>query len=199
MNEGKVFVVPGLSAETIELRAKLFLQKTYPYLLDAPDAFPAQQFFERDLYKLFGFHYSVQDLPSGISGTTDFDPDRKELILSANTYEQLLEEDGRARFTVLHEAGHIFLHKDYMSTLSTTRSGLKLNRSMIPAYQDPEWQANYFAGAVMLPRHHIIKLISQGKFPQDIKRIFKTSRQAVDIRLSKLKLDPYGFMKGGKI
>lgn len=182
----KVIVVPGMSAEKIELEAEVFLRHTYPKLLNIPSPFPVQDFFERDLPKSLGYDYAVQSLPEGVEATTDFIA--KEMVLSEGTYSHLLENDGRARFTVLHETGHIVLHANYIEGL-VGRGGIRLNRTQIPAYKDPEWQANYFAGAVMMPRKHLIIMLKQGKSVMEIAKLFQASRHAVEIRLMKLGLD----------
>lgn len=56
-------------------------------------------------------------------------------IRAANGY-------ARDRFTLCHELGHFLLH---------TPDRVSFARGNVPAYMDPEWQANVFAGELMAP------------------------------------------------
>ena len=47
-------------------------------------------------------------------------------------------------FTIAHEIGHYFLHRNGFSFARTERQ--------VPAYSDPEWQANTFASFLLMPR-----------------------------------------------
>ena len=58
--------------------------------------------------------------------------------------------DGRSRFTVAHELGHYAMHKDHIGLARPVSSSTKV-------YCNAEWQANEFAGALLLPNELIIK------------------------------------------
>lgn len=69
-------------------------------------------------------------------------PDKKLMHIREDVYNALHSNDPRARFTIAHEFGHLFMHK-----------GVALNRGdgNHKAYEDSEWQANYFAAELLAP------------------------------------------------
>ncbi len=72
-------------------------------------------------------------------------PDGSGIVLSRSTYEGAERSDGRSRFTVAHEFGHLAMH---------CREGyhrLAMPAESVPRYQDPEWQANTFAAGLLAP------------------------------------------------
>ena len=56
----------------------------------------------------------------------------------------------RDRFTLCHELGHFLLH---------TPDRVSFARGDVPAYMDPEWQANTFAAELMAP-YHLVYMMS---------------------------------------
>lgn len=66
------------------------------------------------------------------------------IVLSASCYMRLGRSDNRARMTVAHELGHLLLH-----------SGQRVFHFSEPMNDnrfDPEWQADQFAAALLMPR-----------------------------------------------
>jgi len=61
----------------------------------------------------------------------------------ATTYDDLRREDPEARFTAAHEIGHALLH--------STRPLYHASRSAYVKETDPEWQADQFAAAFLMP------------------------------------------------
>ncbi|WP_417788699.1 helix-turn-helix domain-containing protein [Terasakiella pusilla] len=61
-----------------------------------------------------------------------------------DVYEKAWDGDGRSRFTLAHELGHYLLHAD----IGLARSE---NSHDHPIYRDSEWQADTFAGGLLLP------------------------------------------------
>lgn len=62
-----------------------------------------------------------------------------------DVYDRACKGFGRDRLTMAHELGHLLLHN--MKNLSLARNA----KQKIPAYCDPEWQANAFAGELLAP------------------------------------------------
>lgn len=82
-------------------------------------------------------------------------PEEKIIRLREDVYEGAVAGKPRDRLTVAHEIGHYFLHqKERISFARNLPHGAQL-----PAYRDPEWQANAFAGELLAPPH-IIKGLS---------------------------------------
>ena len=91
------------------------------------------------------FQYEYVDdgmLPSGIYAY--YDPRIKTLTSLSSVYERANAGIGRDRFTLAHEVGHYFLHDDGLTYARSTTD--------IPAFCNPEWQANTFASALLIPR-----------------------------------------------
>jgi len=84
----------------------------------------------------------------GAEGRTDWlDP---VITLSASTYAKLRLSDPRARMTAAHELGHLLMHTRQPVFHYRTKSH---DRRV-----DPEWQADTFAAAFLMPRHAFQKM-----------------------------------------
>lgn len=59
-----------------------------------------------------------------------------------DVYEGAVKGNPRDRFTLCHELGHFILHSP---------DRVSFARGEVPAYMDPEWQANVFAGELLAP------------------------------------------------
>ena len=57
-------------------------------------------------------------------------------------YERAVQGYHRDRFTLCHELGHYLMHRP---------DRIQMARGDVPAYQSPEWQANTFAGELLVP------------------------------------------------
>lgn len=64
-----------------------------------------------------------------------------------DVYEGAIKGVPRDRFTLCHELGHYLLHQPERVSHA---------RGDVPAYRNPEWQANTFAAELMAP-YHLIK------------------------------------------
>ena len=75
-------------------------------------------------------------------------PDRHQILLREDVYERACDGKGRDRFTVAHEVGHYILHIPSKIVLAKLEQG-----TAIPNFMDPEWQADAFAGELLMPAH----------------------------------------------
>ncbi|MFL6764005.1 MAG: ImmA/IrrE family metallo-endopeptidase [Sphingomicrobium sp.] len=89
----------------------------------------------------------------GAEGRTDCD--EPVITLSAGSYASLHRGDPRARMTAAHELGHLLMH--YAQPVFYYRT-----RSRDHCFE-PEWQADYFAGALLMPREALVKLKTVSK------------------------------------
>lgn len=90
-----------------------------------------------------GAYFAVandHDMP-GAEGRTDWH--QPVITIAASTYANLKKSDPRARMTVAHEIGHLLMHTQ--QPIFHYRSKSRDHRV------DPEWQANYFAAALLMP------------------------------------------------
>jgi hypothetical protein len=182
----KVPVVRGRTWYEIGKSAELLIQRTYPELLEEPRAFPLADFIEFKMRDVMQFEYEISELPDGIEAAMD--PQNRRLLLSPDTYEDLLNEIPRARFTAAHEIGHGWLHStELQHRILDGGNVLKLNRGSIPAYRDPECQANAFASALLMPTRHIVEITRTPlRQTSRIVRVFKVSAEAARYRIGGL-------------
>lgn len=102
-------------------------------------------------------------------------PDRNELLIKESVYIAACEGDGRHRFTVSHELGHYFMHKNAVSLARHSDS------IEVPRFMDPEWQANVFAGALLINSNRIKDMP-----PEKIAQKCGVSYQAATIAINQL-------------
>jgi Zn-dependent peptidase ImmA (M78 family) len=103
--------------------------------------FPIVRFIEWCLPQL-GLEYEVLSISEmrdtyGLTNTK-----KNTLLIREDVYLGAIDGNPRDRFTLCHELGHFILH---------TPDRVSFARGEIPAYRDPEWQANTFAGEIMAP------------------------------------------------
>ena len=86
----------------------------------------------------------------------------------------------RDRFTIAHELGHFFLHKNPGAPrVSFTRRGS----------DKFEWQANWFAAELLMPRDVFLETAAKYCNDEDaLSRIFGVSKSAASVRLKSLNI-----------
>lgn len=120
------------------------------------------------------FNFCVEEDWEMGNDQANYNIQNKTMKVRQSVYEGACCGNGRDRFTLAHEIGHYFMHNNIM--LSRVESGIR-----IPAYRDPEWQANTFAAALLMPDHLII-----GLTPQEIAVKCGTSNSAATIAYENL-------------
>lgn len=103
-------------------------------------------------------------------------PEKHLIILREDVYLNAIEGKGRDRLTIAHEIGHYFLHKSNSIALARTSPGER-----IKPYCDPEWQADAFAGELLVP----YKLV-RGMSATEVSRLCGVSYSAAKYQLSKI-------------
>jgi hypothetical protein len=186
MNSGKkVPVVPARNWAEIGKISFRLIQSVYPELLEKPAPIPLDDFFEFRMRDVLGFDYELDILPVGIEAAMD--PQEKLVILSPGTYEELIDGVARARFTVAHEIGHVILHAKFLRhRLLDGGNILKLHRGDIPAFRDPECQANAFAASFLMPTHHVDLMEKEGAGQQELVKTFNVSWESAEYRINNL-------------
>lgn len=94
----------------------------------------------------WGITYDIVEadgLPPGVEACCV--PEQGIILLSQETYDGACDDYPRARFTVIHELGHL--------ALSHTRAFHRERPETqdIKAFEDSEWQANTFAAEFLMP------------------------------------------------
>lgn len=165
------FRVPPMSVDDIRRAA----ERLRPIL--APTGAPDLENFVQSLEQ-FGISYDVMEddlLPPGVEASCL--PERREITISATTYNGVIRNDGRARFTVFHELGHLLLaHSRAFHRGLTERPEF---------FENSEWQADQFAAEMLMPIDVIRRknLVEAG----ELQREFKVSYSAAAKRLKQLR------------
>ena len=111
--------------------------------------FPVCSFVEQILPltdKTFDYDYvDKSELPKNTYAY--YDPINNIMKIDQDVYLRATEGGVRDRFTIAHEIGHYFL----VDKIAYTRS----ENEVVPAYMDPEWQANVFASELLIPSDKI--------------------------------------------
>lgn len=119
-----------------------------------------------------GFEYEIveeTDMPDAYATT---DVKRKRLYVREDVYDEAAEGNGRHRFTLAHELGHILLHQE-------VRMANKDENCKI--YCHPEWQANEFASWLLCP----VKSPNATKSRTALR--YGVSEQVAQIQIDKIK------------
>lgn len=138
------------------------------------------RFIEHKLFKRFGVVLAPQ--PRFVLGLDEGRtyPDRLRIELRDDVYEALIDDEPRARFTAMHEVGHVFLHP-----------GVPLLRTTAPTnhrpYEDSEWQADAFSAEFLMPVN-LIKRMPQ-RTAAAASRLFGVSLKAAIVRFNVLKTE----------
>ena len=135
--------------------------------------------------------YEVSVLPYGVEAKAEYSKRRDEFVisLSQETYEDLEAARCRARFSLPHEVGHIVLHADQLVRFAQMPHEIPaLYRGVAPnhpVYRDTEWQADTFAGAILMPAAGLMELAGPTGTPtiNDIRNAYRVSGASAEIRL----------------
>lgn len=108
--------------------------------------FPILDFMEKTLPMIipsFSFRIGKMEEMGECQGLTF--PERNEIVIREDVYDQAYNGNGRARLTIAHELYHFLEHSKGTVALARTSA------QEVPAYMDPEWQADAFGGELLVP------------------------------------------------
>ena len=103
-------------------------------------------------------------------------PEQHIIKLREDVYRALCLGDLRARFTLAHELGHLFLNHRVDQTFARSHQ-----EHSHEAFRDSEWQADTFASEFLAPSQYYEMMTDQ-----EIVDKFGISKQAVRVKRSKL-------------
>lgn len=115
------------------------------------DSFPVLPVLEIAFPQIFeGFSFESGDVAEmGLNHGLTIPADNV-IKLRLDVYEGAYNGVGRDRFTAAHEMGHYLMHRNAPMKFHRT------SRGVLPAYRNSEWQANTFAGALLMPEELLI-------------------------------------------
>lgn len=173
--------VPYLPRKRIEEEAEITRIRAIEAGVE--DSFP----FDVESTIEFLFDYQLAfgaALPEGVLGMT---AGRRVEISAA-----VESNDGRLRFTVAHEIGHIVLHIPYFENQKMQAPLFHVERSLLIIDERMEVQANKFAAALLMPAKVVSELygarIRAGEYVRvsEAAAYFGVSHQAAEIRFKDL-------------
>lgn len=170
------FQVPPLSAVKINRVAINCRRKLFE--VGEGEPIDLWDLVERFLPEKLGINYDIREVDVMKEIEAAVNPDKGELIIREDVYLALTDPNhyghGRARFTIAHELGHLFLHEGI-----TLNRQLKVKNHQI--YEDSEWQADTFASELLMPSH-----MCEGLSIDEIQKKFVVSYSAAQIKFKKL-------------
>ena len=178
--------VPARSSREIEEMANAALIHIFTYQQNAFLPYAFRTFFEEGGLARLNLGYGVEEL---VGEEAHYDAGTNEIILDVSTYDALCMDAPRAKFTLAHEIGHALLHGPYLrSEIGQGRTRhIRYPRKTLAPYEDPEWQANEFAGAFLMPANLMHKATRESCSDRQIAEYFGVSLQAAQIRRQKIK------------
>lgn len=125
----------------------------------------------------------TKSFPNDISGVI-FKENDKYIILINESHSI-----GRKSFTIAHELGHYFLHRDLLEQDNELVSYIKSNNKDCPAlargnaaYNQREREANEFAAKLLMPEKEFIEKCQEANSIEEVAQYFGVSVQAASVR-----------------
>lgn len=126
------------------------------------DAFPKGIRIPIDIDRLAQRHELVDDIASAELLEDRFKVAALLISKPNGHFDIFVDEDtfnsyrARANFSIAHELGHIVLHSQICSNCRSIEESMSLRRRIKHAYYFIEGNANYFAGAILIPRRTLL-------------------------------------------
>ena len=145
-------------------------------------------------FYLANFGNVEKDKGFSISGYILFHSDVQKFDIYVNRERP----EVRQYFTLAHEIGHYFLHKDSLKSKGTVTDADSIFNGGILFREDnsldgglntqQEAEANAFAASLLMPGYRVIESFEKIRDVQECAKLFKVSLIAMSVRLEKLNL-----------
>ena len=117
--------------------------------------FDVVRFLEVQLPQMIeDFSVEIVKVSSMLNKVGETFPAECKIFIREDIYEKAINGDGYARYGIAHEIGHLLINDIDSISLCRMEEGEKLK-----AYEDPEWQADCFAGELLM-YHPLVKNLS---------------------------------------
>ncbi|MBU5469811.1 ImmA/IrrE family metallo-endopeptidase [Falcatimonas sp. MSJ-15] len=139
--------------------------------------FPIVEFLENILPEIIP-DFQLEILPRLVMGDKHGEtfPNRNIIRIREDVYDRAVEGGERDRMTIAHEIGHLFMHEEENISLCRMNS-----KQRLPAYEDPEWQADAFGGELLASSYLI-----EGMSPCDVRDKCGVTISAARVQLNAL-------------
>ena len=117
------------------------------------------------------------ELDKNISGAIRFNNDTKKFEILVNSKDSKV----RQRFTIAHELGHFFLHKDILEA-EDIHIDILYRTEKTPEEVEREKEVDYFAGALLMNRT-LLKKLRNSYSITELAEMFEVSASAMTVRL----------------
>ena len=105
------------------------------------------------IVSLIGYNYEIVEDSQLKTNYAEFDSTDKIIRIRESVYNGAAIGNTRDRFTVAHEIGHMILHSFIKTDIKFCRAN-----EVVKPYEDIEWQANTFAGELLVDSEDVKKL-----------------------------------------
>ncbi len=125
------------------------------------------------------------DLDKKISGAIRYNRETKkfEILINANDTRE------RRRFTIAHELGHFFLHKDILESDDVHVDIMyRIPNESDEEEKEREKEVDYFAGALLMNKTLLEKMYNENNTITELAELFDVSVSAMTVRLDILGL-----------
>ncbi len=192
--------VRPLGVAAIEELGRCFLDQLAPEALAKPGPLNVLDLVDTRLPQ-FGVHVcpATREEIGNRDGATDPKGAEEINILVSESVWDALESPAPkshyTRTTVCHEIGHAILHVPVLRRRLLLNDALaRIQRIRLRAYEDPEWQAWAFAGAILMPSAtlRMLQMQSNRLTPELVGQTFEVSTSMAHSHLRRLKWPNFG-------
>jgi hypothetical protein len=191
-----VTLVSPRSAREIDDLALGLITSFQPIALKSVSKFDIERFFDCELESLTGVEPVYRSLGKGLDGYTDSEEMKCVICTELTDYGNSEMLRRRLRATIAHETGHCFLHvedarraRTRLKFLHDKSASLELHQQEdLRAYENPEWQAWRFAGALLMPECCVRLAVDNNWSIQMMARGFDVNPAFIKVRLAALKI-----------
>ncbi len=154
--------VAPTSKKIIEKSAIQYLINHCPESLEQPGPIDIERILDVLLFESHGF--STKIVQSFLDPTVEAQTNLLErtIEIKESCYNEL-HQAKRGRFTAGHEAGHVILHSSQLYSSLIIHKRILPCIGELPTYRNPEWQADHFSGALLMPLLTVLDFIEELK------------------------------------
>jgi hypothetical protein len=195
MSHSVTLVRPRRADEIDELAFKL-VADFQPDAVRMVTKFDVERFFDCELERQTGIIPDYLPLGKGVDGYTDSREMKCIICADLARYGEDDVQRRRLRATLAHEIGHCFLHvkdsrraRTMLKFLHDENCSLEMyKQEEIKAYENLEWQAWRFAGALLMPECCVRAAVNGRWTRRKMSWAFDVNPAFVEVRLRDLKI-----------